>query len=370
MALHNFILSTNEDSSQLAGLLALSASDQRGSLIRLNNFLNQVLAGRRSLYLKVHRGAVQGFAELGIYADGTPAEGETVTVNGTTFTCVASGATGNQWNYSAGASTINAASIAASISGSATAGVVNCVSAASVTPTSLATAQVKITGVNAGAHVNGYVLAEVASATVIDNNFGSGSKGTEVILPLGLSAVTSNFTYFSISTAESSTLINALWALNATDAKDSLVRLINYFDQVLAGTRQAYLRTYRGAVKASATLVLSGLPSNNETFVLNGVTFTAKTSGATGNEFNIGGSASATATNIATAINASATAAVSNCVTAEASSGTVTITALEPGVFGMGYTLTESMSNTTRTAFASGSNGTEVILSASQSTYT
>lgn len=58
---------------------------------------------------------------------------------------------------------------------------------------------------------------------------------------------------------------------------------------------------------AIASVVLVGQPAATETLVVMGVTFTARTSGATGNEFNIGGTLAITCDNIATAINASTT---------------------------------------------------------------
>lgn len=51
----------------------------------------------------------------------------------------------------------------------------------------------------------------------------------------------------------------------------------------------------------------AGQPLNNETVAICGVTFTAKTSGAAGNQFNIGGSINITMDNLATAINACST---------------------------------------------------------------
>jgi hypothetical protein len=68
--------------------------------------------------------------------------------------------------------------------------------------------------------------------------------------------------------------------------------------------------TTKDAATASGVAVFdftAGQPLNNETVAICGVTFTAKTSGATGNQFNIGGSKSATMDNLAAAINASTT---------------------------------------------------------------
>lgn len=62
----------------------------------------------------------------------------------------------------------------------------------------------------------------------------------------------------------------------------------------------------------------------DDTVTIGTITFTAKASGATGNEFNIGADATADAVALAAAINASSS--VAGLVTAEAASGTVTLT--------------------------------------------
>jgi phage tail sheath gpL-like len=67
---------------------------------------------------------------------------------------------------------------------------------------------------------------------------------------------------------------------------------------------------------------------------INGVTFTAVASGATGNQFNVGADDEETAENLAAAINASVTALVAGYVTAEAAGAVVTITSAFPGLAG------------------------------------
>lgn len=99
------------------------------------------------------------------------------------------------------------------------------------------------------------------------------------------------------------------------------------------------------AVRASATLTFSGLPVAAETCAIGGVTFTARASGATGNEFNIGADATATGAALAAAINASATALIAREITASAAAGVVTISASVPGARGNMIAITESMTN-------------------------
>lgn len=114
---------------------------------------------------------------------------------------------------------------------------------------------------------------------------------------------------------------------------------------------------YTGAVKASGTLTVSSTGSSNgETCVIAGVTFTAVTSGATGNQFNISTTPATQAANMVTAINASSS--LTGIVTAAAVLGVVTVTAVVPGVIGNGLVMTEALTNVALVAIAGGSNGT------------
>jgi hypothetical protein len=98
-----------------------------------------------------------------------------------------------------------------------------------------------------------------------------------------------------------------------------------------------------GAARASATLTLASTgPTVNETCAIAGVTFTAETTGATGNQFNLGVTGGSpdntkTAANLAAAVNASVNCA--GLVTATAALGVVTITCVVPGVVGNFVTL-------------------------------
>ena len=95
--------------------------------------------------------------------------------------------------------------------------------------------------------------------------------------------------------------------------------------------------------RASGTIVFSAQASANDTVIINGVTFTCVASGATGNQWNAGVSATATAANLATAINASATALVSGYVTASAATGTLTITSVFYGLSGNQCTIAKGV---------------------------
>lgn len=140
----------------------------------------------------------------------------------------------------------------------------------------------------------------------------------------------------------------------------ALNNLVDYLGGVSGGNYAAKLNVQVGAVKASATITSTGAATAAETFTLCNVVFTAVASGATGNQFNVSGTVATQAANIAAAINASSD--LSGLVTATSALGVVTITAVVPGTVGNGLQLSESLTNVTATAFASGADGTAYVL--------
>lgn len=139
--------------------------------------------------------------------------------------------------------------------------------------------------------------------------------------------------------------------------KDALSGLSSYLQGVKGGNYDAAVVVRGGAVKASGTLTLASVVATN-TCVINGVTFTAIASGATGNQFNVGGSDTATAENLAAAINASASAMVNQHVRATSSGAVVTVSAKLAGVSGNAITLAGSTNITASGArLESGSDG-------------
>lgn len=160
--------------------------------------------------------------------------------------------------------------------------------------------------------------------------------------------------------------------LSATELKSvlnlapgQLVGLNNFIDFLggtAGGVYPASLAFKVGAVQATGTLtVAAGGSANNQQMAVCNVIFTAKTSGATGNEFNISATAATQATNMANAINASAN--LTGKVTAVALNGVVTLTAAQPGLLGNGLNLDEgSLANVTKSAFANGADGTSYTL--------
>lgn len=120
--------------------------------------------------------------------------------------------------------------------------------------------------------------------------------------------------------------------------------LSSYFAAIAGGVYAGAMVETTGAVQSQATLTVSaGGSSNGETMSLANVTFTAETSGATGNQFNISATAATQAANMVAAFNASPDLA--GIVTASNVLGVITLTAVAPGTVGNGIQLSESLSN-------------------------
>lgn len=117
------------------------------------------------------------------------------------------------------------------------------------------------------------------------------------------------------------------------------------------------------SVYATGTVTFTGRPTGGETMLLGNVTITARDSGATGNEFNTSAvSVTTTAASLAALINSSSS--FTGIVSATSALGVVTITSSVPGVIGNGIQLSESLSNATFAAFASGAESHRATLSA------
>ncbi len=103
------------------------------------------------------------------------------------------------------------------------------------------------------------------------------------------------------------------------------------------------------AVAATGTLTGTTVVAGN-TCTVNGVVFTAVASGATGNQFNVGGTDTITMANLAAAINASTSAGIPDTVRATSATNVVTITAIVPGTGGNALTLAVGQASIVRSA--------------------
>lgn len=140
----------------------------------------------------------------------------------------------------------------------------------------------------------------------------------------------------------------------------TVIRGTQYFYKVGASTSAAAF--------ASGSIAFTGNPSNGESFSVANIVFTAVTSGATGNQFNIGATPALTITNIISAVTSQT--ALRFIVTASGSPSvtptSVIFTAYQPGTEGNGIQLSSGLSNTTVSGFANGITGNNSPLTNSQ----
>lgn len=141
-------------------------------------------------------------------------------------------------------------------------------------------------------------------------------------------------------------------------SRTGAINLANYLRSLAGRVRVADVLVYVGAVQATSTITVSSTGSTAaQTINICGVTFTARASGATGNEFNVSTTPATQATNMAAAINASSN--LTGICTASSLLGVVTLTAAKPGVMGNGLVcLNVDLSNVVVVDFANGTNGT------------
>lgn len=130
----------------------------------------------------------------------------------------------------------------------------------------------------------------------------------------------------------------------STEPTDEVNALINYIAGYAAGSGGGGLTVSLSSsalVAASGTITAASVQAN-DTITINGVVFTAKTTTAGANEFNIGASDTTCAAAIVTSINASTTALIQGFISPSSALGVVTLTAIPAGVVGNAYTLASS----------------------------
>jgi phage tail sheath gpL-like len=163
--------------------------------------------------------------------------------------------------------------------------------------------------------------------------------------------------YDMVIVAHDETATNAARDLQAESGLVELagLKLKDYFKMITSGIRPAVVQTKVNAVKATGTVTLSSHVATN-TVTVNGITFTCITSGATGNQYNVGASDTDTAVNLAAALNANTT--LDGMIVATSALGVVTLTALLPGEAANGITLAISANGSVSAArMAGGTNG-------------
>ena len=161
-----------------------------------------------------------------------------------------------------------------------------------------------------------------------------------------------------IKSDHSATVFNSKYDLN--NNRKGLESMADFFKRCATGhdeVEECYVNL--GAAKATATLTFTDLPTANDTFSIANITFTAKASGATGNQWNAVTDVTTCAANLVTAVNANTT--LSKFLTASSAAGVVTFTIDVAGDIGNAIELSESLDNATISGFVTedtGDNGT------------
>jgi hypothetical protein len=117
---------------------------------------------------------------------------------------------------------------------------------------------------------------------------------------------------------------------------------------IAAGKRVSHKLT--GARVATGAINFTGQPVANDTFTINGVVFTAKASGAAGNQFNIGASLTLSIDALAAVLNASVDPKVSVATYANAAGTGLSVTYDTKDYAGNAFTLAEACATATVSA--------------------
>lgn len=150
----------------------------------------------------------------------------------------------------------------------------------------------------------------------------------------------------SVSTARDAATLTSVF--EAVTGKHALAnRIVNFITAVMSGNELALSATVAPSiaisiqdnqVAATGSFTFSNFSTANDTILVNGVTFTAVASGATGNQFNVATTASGQAVNLATTLNGSVSGLVSGYISASGgqvgSNGVCNITSIFYGLAG------------------------------------
>lgn len=156
---------------------------------------------------------------------------------------------------------------------------------------------------------------------------------------------------------------------NLGNSKEYLPKVINYLEAINSGAKSAVVEVDVGSQKAvtSLTVTASG-QQNDETFVVQGVTFTLKSdlggAGHTGVWVEIDNLPQVMATNIKDGIEANLeNFALKGIVGVSSSGAVVNISAVEGGKEGNAIVVTESVTQLSKAVGATGLDGTKYAIS-------
>lgn len=174
----------------------------------------------------------------------------------------------------------------------------------------------------------------------------------------------SSKTRIVIATNDSIAMVtDQLYPATGGSVPESVDRISRYVEGLAQGAFDfTSIAVSIGVLPATATLTMTGAATAGQTLSVANVTFTAETSGATGNQYNLSGTVGTQAANIAAAINGSTN--LTGIVTASALAGVVTITAFSAGLDGNGLQISAGNTSnmTASSGFSGGSNGTKTVL--------
>lgn len=187
--------------------------------------------------------------------------------------------------------------------------------------------------------LNGVVWTFVSSVTAPQQTLiGSALAATLAQLVADLSA-SANTSLTVASYAEDAGAANLLITYKTPGTAGNAYTLAASRASVSGGTLAGGSGSGSAGAKASGTMTFAGgNPTNGQNIVLDGVTWTFVTSGATGTQTNIQGSANATVAQLATDLTASMNASIL-LATYSAATDVLTITYKTVGTVGNGYTL-------------------------------
>jgi hypothetical protein len=360
-------------------MLHKDSSKPHEEATQVSRFFDGASIGNRSCYFtsQVTSGD-EAFATGAFTFSAAASPGDTVLINGVTFTAVSSGATGNQWNVG-GSATGTAADIAAQ-------------AAASAAYTSMAgMTSTPISHVLDGHTYSPGVYSETSgtfdlagTAPLVLNGAGdyifiaastltTGSTGTPVMTLSG--GATADRVYWIVGSAAT---INSG---HAGTFQGSIIAQTSITD-TSGGTVNGSLIALTGAVTLSATALVNAQQSPNLGVAgFYGILGASAVTGSTGAGSTVTGNVSSypthtitnfppstfslvgelsnsvAAANLAAAVNASASPQISGTVTATSSSGVVTVTAAQPGQMGNSISIAKGTDlNSVNSAAGSGQN--------------
>lgn len=171
-----------------------------------------------------------------------------------------------------------------------------------------------------------------------------------------------SFVKLLMAVPDSATTMSSLLQLNTAANQFDVEALDKLVGDMIDGAQLSYTKLSTGAIQATATITSTGSAVAAETITVANVVLTAVASGAipANGEWNVSATVATQAASIAAAINA--IPGLSGICQATSALGVVTVTAVQPGKSGNGLAISEAATNVAVTAFASGSDGSQVVV--------